>query len=83
MKRESRHYWFRYRAQHLFYKIFKRENAGDGFSGYKDIAAYPCGSRDIKSSAEQIPEYTAKAQRLNVEMMDSIEKLLEKDAVFL
>ncbi|MGH2647552.1 MAG: Gfo/Idh/MocA family protein, partial [Ginsengibacter sp.] len=67
-----------------FIQFLNDENARDEFSDYKVIAAYPYGSRDIKSSAERIPGYTAKAQKLNVEIVDSIEKLLEKvDVVFL
>ena len=50
---------------------------GWDFLGYKVVAAYPYGSREIESSASRIPEYTEEIQKLGVTVVDSIEQLLE------
>jgi predicted dehydrogenase len=53
-------------------------------AGFKMVAAYPQGSKDIPSSTQRVPEYTEKVQALGVEIVDSVEALLPKvDAVFL
>lgn len=62
------------------------KNAGDSakVSGVKVVAAYPHGSKDIDSSTRRVPEYTAKVQEMGVEIVESIEKLMERvDVVFL
>lgn len=62
------------------------KNAGDSakISGVKVVAAYPQGSKDIESSTRRVPEYTAKVQEMGVEIVESIEKLMERvDVVFL
>lgn len=46
-------------------------------AGVKVIAAYPQGSKDIESSTSKVPEYTEKLRSMNVEIVDSIEKLVE------
>ncbi len=54
------------------------------FAGIKVVAAYPQGSRDIESSTKRVPEYTDKIKALGVEIVDSIDTLLERvDVVFL
>ncbi|MCC6286267.1 MAG: Gfo/Idh/MocA family oxidoreductase [Chitinophagaceae bacterium] len=54
------------------------------FEGYKIVAAYPWGSRDIKSSTERIPSYTEQVKKMGVEIVDSIAALLQKvDVVML
>src|SRR5687767_11629244 len=35
---------------------------GDRFKGYKVVAAYPYGSRDIETSASRIPDYSKQVQ---------------------
>lgn len=48
---------------------------------YKDfrvVAAYPYGSKTIKSSYERIPKYTEKLKEYGVEIVPSIAELLEK-----
>lgn len=48
------------------------------------VAAYPHGSKDIKSSVERIPGYTEKIKTLGVEVVDSIDELLKRcDCVLL
>ncbi|HMH22512.1 MAG TPA: Gfo/Idh/MocA family oxidoreductase [Puia sp.] len=54
------------------------------FAGYKVVAAYPYGSKDIKSSADRIPGYIEDAKKLDIAIKGSIEELLaEVDAVLL
>jgi hypothetical protein len=57
--------------------------AGPEFGGFKVTAAYPHGSRDIKSSADRIPGYTEEVKKLGVEIVGSIDDLLKKTDVIL
>ena len=67
-----------------FAEIFNAENPEPGLSGFRVVAAYPYGSRTIKSSFETIPAYTEKIKQMGVEVVDSIKSLLKKiDAVLL
>ena len=51
---------------------------------FRVTAAYPWGSRTIKSSYERIPKYTEEVKKLGVEIVDSIPALLGKcDCVLL
>ena len=53
-------------------------------AGVVVVAAYPQGSRDIVSSTERVPGYIEQVKALGVEIVDSIESLLERvDVVFL
>jgi hypothetical protein len=45
--------------------------------GVRVVAAYPHGSRDIESSAKRIPEYTEQIKELGVQIVDSIDALLD------
>ncbi|MEZ6074260.1 MAG: Gfo/Idh/MocA family oxidoreductase [Pirellulaceae bacterium] len=48
------------------------------------MAAYPGGSQDIASSRDRVAGFTADLQKLDVEIVDSVEALLPKvDAVLL
>lgn len=61
-------------------------NGGDEAwaEGYRVVAAYPYGSQVIPSAYKRIPEYTEKVKEYGVEIVDSIEELLEKvDCVLL
>lgn len=52
--------------------------------GVRMVAAYPQGSKDIEGSVKRVPEYTDKVKAMGVEIVSSIEALLEKvDVVFL
>ncbi|MDR2389172.1 MAG: Gfo/Idh/MocA family oxidoreductase [Tannerellaceae bacterium] len=53
------------------------------YGGYKVLAAYPQGSKDIESSTRRIPAYTEEAKKLGVEIVSSIDELLEKTDVIL
>lgn len=60
-----------------FTKMFNAEQAESKLKGYKVVAAYPHGSKDIPSSVERIPKYTEEVKALGVKIVDSIEELLE------
>jgi predicted dehydrogenase len=66
-----------------FTEIFNAENPVPGLSGFRVVAAYPHGSTDIQSSVETIPEYTEQIQKMGVEIVDSIKKLLSMVDVIL
>jgi predicted dehydrogenase len=66
-----------------FTKALNKEDATTAFRGYKIIAAYPYGSKDIKSSAERIPEYIQQVKQLGVKIVDSIAELLKMTDVIL
>ena len=54
------------------------------YHGHRIVAAYKWGSRDIPLCLYNYKEYLPKIERLGVEMVSSVEALLEKvDAVFL
>lgn len=46
--------------------------------GFRVAAAYPYGSRTIKSSYDRIPGYVEKAKNNDVEIVESIQDLLKK-----
>jgi predicted dehydrogenase len=48
------------------------------FQGYKIVAAYPKGSNDIESSVKRIPGYVEEVKKYNVQIVGSIEELLNK-----
>jgi len=57
---------------------------GDDLVGFRVVAAYPYGSRNIESSVKQIPTYVKRMEEIGVEIVDSIDTLLSKvDAVML
>ena len=62
-------------------------NADDKKAEYKDfkiVAAYPYGSKTIKSSIDRIPQYTEEVKKYGVEIVNSIAELLAKvDCVML
>lgn len=66
-----------------FTKSLNSATANKAFGGFKVVAAYPYGSRDIKSSAERIPGYTEDVKKLGVEIVPSIQDLLKKVDVIL
>ena len=53
------------------------------YEGYKIVAAYPRGSKDIQSSTERIPAYTEEVKSHGVEIVGSIAELLQKVDVVL
>ena len=57
--------------------------AGTPVAGIKVVAAYPQGSKDIETSVSRIPGYTQEIREYGVEIVDSIDALLEKVDVVL
>ncbi|MFP4622253.1 MAG: Gfo/Idh/MocA family protein [Bacteroidales bacterium] len=66
-----------------FTEVFNEDDGDDEFAGYRVVAAYPKGSSTIKSSYERIPKYTERVKEMGVEIVDSIEELIDKSDVVL
>lgn len=67
-----------------FTKLLNDPNAAGDLAGVRIVAAYPGGSPDIPSSIDRVPEYTKDLRENHgVEIVDSIEALLEKVDVVL
>ncbi|MDB5278810.1 MAG: oxidoreductase protein [Ferruginibacter sp.] len=67
-----------------FVEALNSPNPDAAYDGYKIVAAYPNGSKTIKSSYERIPAYTEQVKKLGVEIVSSIKELLTKvDVVML
>lgn len=61
-----------------FTKLLNEKEPKEDIAGFAVTHAYPQGSRDIESSTSRIPKYTAEMKSLGVEIVDSIEALLDK-----
>jgi predicted dehydrogenase len=61
-----------------FTKSLNDPLAGDKYNGYKVVAAYPNGTDNILEWKNRIPEFTKEVQSHGVEIVDSIEEMLEK-----
>lgn len=66
-----------------FVKALNGPDANASFLGYKVVAAYPQGSKDIESSTSRVPAYTEEVKKQNVEIVNSISDLLKKVDVVL
>lgn len=66
-----------------FTKSLNSASARPEFEGYKVVAAYPYGSKTIKSSSERIPGYIEDVKKLGVEITGSVGELLKKVDVVL
>ncbi|MDZ4700283.1 MAG: Gfo/Idh/MocA family oxidoreductase [Rhodothermales bacterium] len=66
-----------------FTKVLNDSAAAEDVAGFRVVAAYPKGSPDIESSVRRVPEYTAAMREMGVEIVDSIEALLEQVDVVL
>ena len=66
-----------------FTQTLNKADASPDFGGYKVVAAYPQGSKDIQSSTERVPGYIEQVKKLGVEIVDTISGLLEKVDVVL
>ncbi|MEM9369363.1 MAG: Gfo/Idh/MocA family oxidoreductase [Planctomycetota bacterium] len=67
-----------------FTRSFNADPAEPEIQGCRVVAAYPKGSEDIESSYSRIPKYTQAVQAMGVEIVGSIDALLEKvDCVLL
>lgn len=61
-----------------FTKLLNEKEPKEDIAGFAVTHAYPQGSHDIESSTSRIPKYTAEMKSLGVEIVDSIEALLDK-----
>lgn len=67
-----------------FAKELNNPEAKADVANCRVVAAYPKGSPDIQSSVERVPDYIEQIKKLDVEIVDSIEELLERvDCVLL
>lgn len=67
-----------------FTKLLNDKNVALEVAGCPVVAAYPKGSPDIESSTSRVAGYTEQMKGMGVEIVDSIDALLEKvDVVFL
>ena len=60
-----------------FVKAINAENPRSEYVGFKIVAAYPYGSKAIKSSYDRIPKFTEEVQAFGVKITSSIEELLK------
>ena len=66
-----------------FTRSLNNPEAGDKFLGYKVTAAYPKGTENILEWKNRIPEITEKVASHGVEIVDSMDELLDKVDVVL
>ena len=67
-----------------FSKIMREAPANNPMARLKIVAAFPGGSPDIPSSIDRVPNYTKEFEAQGIQIVDSIDALLEKvDAVML
>ncbi len=66
-----------------FTDMFNGDSADPALRGYRVVAAYPYGSKTIKSSFERIAGYTEHVKKKGVEIVGSIAELLKKVDVVL
>lgn len=66
-----------------FTKLLNDPEAAPEIAGCPVVAAYPKGSPDIQSSVSRVPGYTEEMKALGVEIVDSIDALIEKVDVVL
>jgi len=66
-----------------FTRTLNDADASPDFGGYKVVAIYPQGSKDIESSVKRVPGYLEEVSKFNIEIVDSISKLLGKVDVVL
>lgn len=67
-----------------FAKLINGTPAPDWASDFRIVAAYPHGSKTIKSSYERIPRFTKAVEKYGVKVVGSIAELLEQvDCVLL
>lgn len=66
-----------------FTKSLNDPMAGNRYRGYKVVAAVPKGTDNILDWKNRIPEFTEEVKKQGVEIVDSIEEMLEKVDVVL
>lgn len=67
-----------------FTKAFNKEPADPEMQNCRVVAAYPYGSKTVESSYSRIPKYTKELKELGIDIVDSVDELLQKvDCVLL
>ena len=66
-----------------FTKALNEDNASPDFGGYKIVAAYPQGSKDIEAMIKRVPGFTEEVKKYGVEIVNTIPELLKKVDVVL
>src|SRR5687767_8476026 len=66
-----------------FTKIFNDPAAAEDLGGFRVVAAYPKGSNDIEISVSRIAGFTKEIEALGVQIVSSIEELIDKADVIL
>lgn len=66
-----------------FTKTLNAKDADPTYKGYKVVAAYPQGSKDIESAVSRVSGYVKDIQQYGVKIVNSIEDLLTKVDVVL
>ncbi|MGO1650048.1 MAG: Gfo/Idh/MocA family protein [Sphingobacterium sp.] len=66
-----------------FTKSLNADQPESRYLQYRVVAAYPQGSKDILSATERVPQYIEEVKKLGVEIVDSIQALLDKVDVIL
>jgi hypothetical protein len=62
-----------------FARTFNARNApAEDYKGFRVVAAFPQGSRDIESSTSRVPGYSQDMREMNVAVVDSIPALLKQ-----
>ena len=65
-----------------FTHLFHRAKGGDDLAGLKVVCAVPQHSPDIKESVDSLPRWVEQFEKLEIDMVDSIDVLLKRvDAV--
>jgi predicted dehydrogenase len=66
-----------------FTKVLNASEPDAAYKGYRVVAAYPQGSRDIESSTKRVPGYIEEIKKQGVVIVDSIKDLLKQVDVVL
>ena len=66
-----------------FTKALNAVDASPDFGGYKVVAAYPQGSKNIESSVSRVPGYIEEVKKFGVNIVNSISELLAVTDVIL
>jgi predicted dehydrogenase len=66
-----------------FTKLLNATNPAPEYAGFRIVAAYPQGSRDIASSTNRVPGYIETVKTQGVEIVGSIDELLKRCDVVL
>ncbi|MDC6386552.1 gfo/Idh/MocA family oxidoreductase [Flagellimonas taeanensis] len=66
-----------------FTKMLNADEPSLDFMGYKVVAAYPWGSKDIESSRDRIPKFTEEVATMGVHIAKSIDEVMDQVDVVL